>query len=61
MPADPLFVYVAVIGMAEFFVAAQAMITPLLTQKMSADELTERYKKFIVDMVLNGLRPRADR
>jgi AcrR family transcriptional regulator len=58
VPADPLLVYVAIIGMAEFFVAAQSMIVPLLPRKTSADELAERYKTFIVDLVLNGLRPR---
>jgi TetR/AcrR family transcriptional regulator len=57
-PADPLFVYVAVIGMSEFFAAAQSMIVPLLPQKISASELAERYKRFLVKMVLDGLRPR---
>jgi len=60
VPTDPLMVYVALIGMAEFFVAAQSMIVPLLPQKMSADELAERYKTFIVNLVLNGLRPRGE-
>jgi TetR/AcrR family transcriptional regulator len=57
-PADPLFVYVAVIGMSEFFAAAQSMIVPLLPQKISASELAERYKRFLVKMVLDGLCPR---
>ncbi len=60
-PVDPLFAYVAVIGMSEFFAAAQSMIMPLLPQKMSADELAERYKRFLVKMVLDGLRPRKGR
>jgi TetR/AcrR family transcriptional regulator len=55
---DPLFVYVAIIGMSEFFAAAQSMIVPLLPQKVSASELAERYKRFLVKMVLDGLRPR---
>ena len=55
---DPLFVFVAVIGMSEFFAAAQSMIVPLLPQKISAGELAERYKRFLVKMVLDGLRPR---
>jgi AcrR family transcriptional regulator len=57
--ADPLLAYVAVIGMADFFASAQSMIVPLLPKKLSADELAERYKNFIVEMVLNGLRPRG--
>jgi len=58
VPADPLLVYVAIIGMSEFFAAAQSMIVPLLPQKLSANELAERYKKFIVKLALDGLRPR---
>jgi AcrR family transcriptional regulator len=61
VPSDPLLAYVAIIGMAEFFVAAQSMIVPLLPQKTSADELAERYKTFIVNLVLNGLRPRREK
>lgn len=57
-PVDPLFAFVAIIGMSEFFAAAQSMIVPLLPQKLSADELAERYKRFLVKMVLDGLRPR---
>jgi len=60
-PVDPLFAYVAVIGMSEFFAAAQSMIVPLLPQKISTDELAERYKRFLVKMVLDGLRPRKGR
>jgi hypothetical protein len=57
-PADPLLVYIAIIGMAEFFFAAQPMIQPLLSKKTSTHALAERYKEFIVGMVLNGLKPR---
>jgi AcrR family transcriptional regulator len=59
--ADPLLAYVAIIGMADFFVSAQSMIVPLLPQKLSADELAERYKSFIVELALNGLRPRGSK
>lgn len=57
-PVDPLLFYIALIGMAEFFFAAQPMIQPLLPQRTSPAELAERYKDFIVNMVLNGLVPR---
>ena len=57
-PADPLLLYVAIIGMAEFFASAQPMILPLLPGKMSPEALAERYKEFVVGMVLNGLKPR---
>jgi AcrR family transcriptional regulator len=57
-PADPLLVYIAVIGMSEFFFAGQPMIQPLLPKKTSARALAERYKEFVVGMVLNGLKGR---
>lgn len=57
---DPLFMHVALIGMCEFFAAAQAMIMPLVPEGISAEELAERYKDFIVRMVLDGLRSRVE-
>jgi AcrR family transcriptional regulator len=57
---DPLFMHVAIIGMCEFFAAAQAMIRPLVPAGMDAGELAERYKDFIVDLVLDGLRSRVE-
>ena len=57
---DPLFMYVAIIGMCEFFAAAQAMIKPLVPEGMNADELAERYKDFIERLVLDGLRTRVE-
>ena len=58
-PADPLLLYIAIIGMAEFFASAQPMILPLLPAKTSPEQLAERYKEFVAGMVLNGLRPRT--
>lgn len=57
---DPLFMHVALIGMCEFFAAAQAMIMPLVPEGISAEELAERYKDFIVRMVLDGMRSRVE-
>jgi AcrR family transcriptional regulator len=57
VPADPLFLYVAVIGMCEFFVSAQAMIRPL-APGVPPKELAERYTEFVTSLVLDGLRPR---
>lgn len=55
---DPLFLYVAMVGMCEFFAAAQAMILPLAPAGMSASELARRYRKFIAGLTLDGLRSR---
>jgi len=58
-PADPLLLYIAIIGMSEFFASAQPMIVPLLPANTSPEQLAERYKAFVARMVLNGLRPRT--
>lgn len=57
---DALFMHVAVIGMSEFFAAAQPMIAPLAPEGLDADELAERYKDFIARLVLDGLRARVE-
>jgi AcrR family transcriptional regulator len=55
---DPLFAHIAVIGLCEFFAAAQAMILPLAPKQMDATELARRYRTFISGLVLDGLRSR---
>jgi TetR/AcrR family transcriptional regulator len=55
---DALFMHVAMIGLCEFFAAAQAVILPLAPKGMSAAELATRYEKFIQDLVLDGVRKR---
>jgi hypothetical protein len=55
---DPLFTHIAVIGLCEFFSAAQAMILPLAPKDLDAAELAKRYKTFICHLVLDGLRSR---
>lgn len=57
---DPLFMHVAIIGMCEFFAAAQAMIMPLVPDGIDAGQLAERYKDFIVRLVLDGMRSQVE-
>jgi hypothetical protein len=57
---DPLFLYVSIVGLCEFFAASQAMILPLAPAGMDAQELAERYKQFIVRLVLDGMRARVE-
>ena len=56
---DSLFMHVAVIGLCEFFAAAQAMILPLAPGGIDAQELARRYEKFIQQLVLDGVRSRV--
>jgi hypothetical protein len=56
---DPLFLHVAVIGLCEFFAAAQAMILPLAPKDLDARELARRYQSFICGLVLDGIRSRV--
>jgi len=53
---DALFLHVAVIGMCEFFAAAQAMILPLAPKNMSPADVAARYQDFIQSLVLDGIR-----
>jgi hypothetical protein len=57
---DPLFLFVSVVGLCEFFAASQAMIMPLAPDGISPAELAARYKKFITQLVLDGLRSRVE-
>jgi hypothetical protein len=52
--------HVAVIGLCEFFAAAQAMILPLAPKGMDAAELASRYEQFIRTLVLDGMRSRVE-
>jgi AcrR family transcriptional regulator len=55
---EALFMHIAMIGLCEFFAAAQAVILPLAPKDMSPAELATRYEKFIHDLVLDGVRKR---
>jgi len=56
---DSLFMHVAVIGLCEFFAAAQAMILPLAPRDIRAQDLASHYEKFIRQLVLDGVRARV--
>ncbi len=56
----PLFMHVAIIGLCEFYAAAQSMILPLAPARMGKEQLAEKYKEFIVSLMLDGLRSRID-
>jgi len=55
---DPLFLHVAILGVCEFFTAAQSIILPLAEPETDPAELADRYEAFVIDLFLNGLRRR---
>jgi TetR/AcrR family transcriptional regulator len=57
---DPAFLYIAIIGMAEFFVAGEAILRTAKGEAGKSDLLRTDYHAFVLDLILNGLRPRPD-
>jgi AcrR family transcriptional regulator len=55
---DPLFLHVAILGVCEFFTAAQAIVMPLVEPGTDPADLAARYEAFVIDLFLNGLRRR---
>jgi AcrR family transcriptional regulator len=55
---DPLFLHAAILGVCEFFTAAQAVILPLAEPGTDPKDLADRYQDFVVNLFLNGLRKR---
>ncbi len=52
---DPLFLYLAVVGIFDFFVSAEPMIRSLVPPGTDLDALAADYEKFVEDLLLNGL------
>ena len=55
---DPSLLYVAVVGMSEFFVSARRQFEIAQGFDVDEAELREAYKAFVCDLVLNGVRSR---
>lgn len=53
---DPLFLYVVILGAADFFSLAEPLIRDLLPADTDMAEVTERFQEFMSTLVLNGLR-----
>jgi AcrR family transcriptional regulator len=52
---DTAFLFLAVIGMCEFFVAGMPMLKVATGGKVDASAANARYEKFVSDLLLNGL------
>ncbi len=55
---DPLFLHLVILGTSDFFVSADPVISQLIPPGTDRDELTARFNTFLVDLLLNGLKPR---
>ena len=56
--ADPLFLYVAVLGASDFFSSAEPLIRELVPAGTDMEKLTAEFQTFLVNLVLDGLRKR---
>ncbi len=55
---DPLLLFLAVLGASDFFSSAEPLIRELLPIGTDMEKLTLRFQKFLVKLVLEGLRKR---
>jgi AcrR family transcriptional regulator len=55
---DPLFLHLAVLGASDFFSAGEPLIRELLPPGTDMKKLTAGFQKFLVKLVLDGLRTR---
>jgi TetR/AcrR family transcriptional regulator len=55
-PADSAFLFLAIIGMCEFFVTGKSFIRAALGKDFDERALGTRYGDFLCDMLLNGLK-----
>ena len=50
---DPRFLYIAIIGMAEFFTTGRPVVEFVCGE--SADKVRARYEKFVFDLIMRGI------
>lgn len=57
--ADPLFLYITVLGASDFFSSAEPLIRELLPESTDMEKLTSDFREFLIKLVLDGLRKRG--
>lgn len=55
---DPLFLHLVILGASDFFVSAGPVVDQLAPVGTDKADLTARFNAFLVDLLLNGLKPR---
>ena len=56
---DPLFLHLAIVGISDFFVSGQPLIRLLVPADTDMAALERDYERFVVRLLLDGLRKRA--
>lgn len=56
--ADPLFLYLTVLGASDFFSSAEPLIRDLVPDGTDMEKLTTGFQEFLVKLVFDGLRKR---
>ena len=55
---DPLFMYLAIVGISDFFVAGAPLIKLLVPEDTDMDELARQYEKFVTKLITDGIKKR---
>lgn len=56
--ADPLFLYIAVLGASDFFSSAEPLIRDLLPADVNMEKLTAEFQQFLIQLIMDGVRKR---
>lgn len=55
---DPFFMYLAVVGISDFFVSGGPLIDLLVPPGTDKEQLIKRYEDFVVGLIMDGVRKR---
>ena len=55
---DPLFLYLTIIGIFDFYVSAQPVVRAVTPEGTDYEKMGEAFEEFVADLLLNGLRKR---
>lgn len=55
-PFDPLFMYLAVVGISDFFATGAPLIELVVPPGTDMDKLRRDYEAFVVELITQGLR-----
>jgi hypothetical protein len=58
-PFDPLFMYLAVVGISDFFASGAPLIELVAPEGTDISELGREYENFVVELISDGLRKRG--